>query len=138
MSARRTGRGLAVALVAALACGCSLPVRGAGGTTYHLIIGVGVVAVSDPERSAAVVSRAQSLGVAVSDRPGLALGIGYASSLVTTVADGAEDVRIEVADSPTGPLTVDVDRALLTPTSPVPQAAGPPHVPQPLEEEERE
>jgi hypothetical protein len=106
----------------ATACaGCALPLRAPSGTTYHLIVGIGLVAVSDPEQTAAVVTQAQSLGVAISDRPGLKLGIGYASSTVTTVAEGAEDVRIEAADHPGGPLTVIIDKAQLAPrTPPVP------------------
>lgn len=102
-------------LVALLTVGCAIPVRCESGTTYHLIVGIGVVAVSDPDQSAAVVTQAQSIGVAISDRPGLKLGVGYASSMVTTVAEGAEDVRIEAADYPGGPLTVTVDKAELAP-----------------------
>jgi hypothetical protein len=103
-------------LLATLCGGCAFPVRSSSGTTYHLIVGVGVVAVSDPDQSAAVVTQAQSVGVAITDRPGLKLGIGYASSTVTTVAEGAEDVRIEAAEYPGGPLTVTVDKAELGPS----------------------
>lgn len=53
----------------------------------------------------------QVLGVQVSDRPGLKLGLGYASGVVTTVSDGAEDVRAEVSHWPFGPLKIEVDRA---------------------------
>ncbi|MDX2166063.1 MAG: hypothetical protein SF182_03340 [Deltaproteobacteria bacterium] len=113
MSARR-GRSTAL-LLAMLCSGCALPLRSSSGTTYHLIVGIGVVAVSDPDRTAAVVTQAQSVGVAISDRPGLKLGIGYASSTVTSVAEGAEDVRIEAAHYPGGPLTVNVDKADLAP-----------------------
>jgi hypothetical protein len=103
-------------MLAALACGgCALPLQSSSGTTYHVIIGFGVVAVSDPEQTAAVVTQAQSIGAAISNRPGLTLGIGYASSTVTTVADGAEDVRIEAAGHPGGALTVTVDTAHLAP-----------------------
>ncbi|MBX3024576.1 hypothetical protein KF840_06675 [bacterium] len=103
-------------LLLVIACGgCAIPVRTSSTTTYHLIVAIGVVAVSDPEHTAAVVTRAQSLGVAVSDRPGLKLGVGYASSTVTSVSEGAEDVRIEAADRPFGPLTITVDKAALAP-----------------------
>jgi hypothetical protein len=106
---------LTAVLLAALCGGCALPIRTSSGTTYHVILGFGVVAVSDPDQSAAVVTHAQSVGVAITDRPGLKLGVGYASSTVTTVAEGAEDVRIEASDYPGGPLTVTVDKAELAP-----------------------
>jgi hypothetical protein len=110
-----TARLVCAAAAGFTAGGCSLPLRDASGTTYHLIIGIGVVAVSDPAQTAAVVTQAQSLGIAVSDRPGLVFGVGYASSTVTSVADGAEDVIIEAAEYPGGPLTITVDRARLAP-----------------------
>lgn len=104
-----------IVLLAMTSSGCAIPVRTSSTTTYHLIAAIGVVAVSDPERTAAVVTQAQSLGVAITDRPGLKLGIGYASSTVTSVGEGAEDVRIEAADYPGGPLIVTVDKAELAP-----------------------
>lgn len=116
MGTARRSRTVAL-LIAALCGGCALPVRTSSGTTYHVIIGFGVVAVSDPDQTAAVVTHAQSIGVAITDRPGLKLGVGYASNTVTTVAEGAEDVRIEASDYPGGPLTVTVDKADLAPRS---------------------
>jgi hypothetical protein len=56
--------------LAALAMGCTstrtagvvVPIPAGGGTTYHLILGFGVVRVNDANPSAAVVTDAQSWG----------------------------------------------------------------------------
>jgi hypothetical protein len=56
------------------------------------------------------------LGVLVSDRPGPKFAIGYSSASVVSVADGAEDVRVEVSRRPMGPVIVDTQRAKLTGT----------------------
>lgn len=80
---------------------------------YHLIIGVGVVAVSELDDEAVVATNANSLGVAISNRPGMKVGLGYASSSVVSVADGAVDVRVEVSRRPFGRLTVDTQKAEL-------------------------
>lgn len=55
----------------------------------------------------------QALGLSISDRPGLKLGIGYSSSTVVTVADGAEDVRVEISKMPGGPIIIDTQSAIL-------------------------
>lgn len=77
------------------------------GVTYHLIIGFGVVRTKRATNDAVVATDARSLGVVVSDRPGLKLGIGYSASTVVTVPAGAEDVRVEVSRQPFGPFVVD-------------------------------
>jgi hypothetical protein len=104
-----------LAATAALATGCTsaqtpgivVPIPAGGGTTYHLIIGLGVVKVNDTKQSAAVVTDSHSLGLVVSDRPGLKLGVGYASSSVVSVPPNATDVRIDVSRQPWGPLRVE-------------------------------
>ncbi|MBI3784186.1 MAG: hypothetical protein HY270_12390 [Deltaproteobacteria bacterium] len=79
--------------------------------TYHLVVGFGLVRTKQAENSAVVATDARSLGVVISDRPGLKLGIGYAASTVVTVPPGAEDVRVEVSRQPFGPFVVDAAAA---------------------------
>ena len=110
--APRAHRYLWLAAIALSACS-GIPIRGSDGTQYHVILGFGIVAVHDGCPSALVVSRAQALGISLSDRPGLRFGAGYSSSLVVSVADGAEDVRAEISALPSGALNVDAPRAQL-------------------------
>jgi len=49
----------------------------------------------------------------ITDRPGLKFALGYAASQVVSVADGAEDVRVEVRRRPGGLITVEVPKAQL-------------------------
>ncbi|HJU06221.1 MAG TPA: hypothetical protein VJ692_13815 [Nitrospiraceae bacterium] len=100
-------------LGAVLLGGCTLPIQGQGNTTHHLIVGVGVCSVNDPKDKAVVTTDTHALGLSVSDRPGLKFGLGYSSSTVVTVGDGAEDVRIEVSKTLGGPLIVDTQSAIL-------------------------
>lgn len=93
--------------------GCVVTVPGKGHTTHHVILGFGIVSVNEPENQAVVTTDAQALGISLSDRPGLRLGLGYSSSTVVSVAAGAEDVRVEVSKSPGGPLIVDTQSAIL-------------------------
>ena len=53
------------------------------------------------------------MGIGVSDQVGLKVGIGYASSTVVAVPDGAEDVRVEVSQKLGGPLMVETPKAKL-------------------------
>lgn len=99
-----------------------------------LVVGIGLVSIHDRTNRAVVATSTQVLGLQVSDRPGLKLGLGYASGVVTTVSDGAEDVRAEVSHWPWGPLKIEVDRARFTnltpvfslPTTPSPSNPAPP------------
>jgi hypothetical protein len=79
----------------------------ADGVTYHLVIGFGLIRTKSADNAAVVATDAQSLGLVVSDRPGLKLGIGYAASTVVTVPPEAEDVRVEVSRQPFGPFVVE-------------------------------
>lgn len=97
--------------------GCVV-ISGKNQTKYHLILGLGVVAVSDVNQTSMVATDVHSLGVMVSDRPDIKLAIGYVSSAVVTVAEGARDVRAEVSRKPWGPLVVDVPSATLQDNTP--------------------
>ena len=90
--------------------GCVVSVPGDGKRSSHVIIGFGVVRVARPENEPVIATDTAALGLSISDRPGLKMGLGYSSSTVVTVADGAEDVRLEVSKRPWKPLTVETQR----------------------------
>ena len=116
--------GIAIALLSlslvASCCGTNknsfaIPLRGEEGSVHYLIIGVGVVTVPGTEaRTAVQATQMQSLGVAISDQPVTKLGVGYMSSTVVSVPDGAKDVRVEVSQVPGGPLRVETQNSLIT------------------------
>ncbi len=109
----------------ALLTGCIyLPSK--SGTGRVLVVGIGLVTVNDRTNQAMVATSTQVLGVEVSHRPGLKFAVGYASGVVTTVSDGAEDVRAEVSHYPFGPVNVTVQKAdLAFPTNET-EAPNPP------------
>jgi len=77
-------------------------------SVHYLVIGLGVVTVPKPEsRTAVLATRAHTIGVQVSDQPGLKLGVGYSSGSVVAIPDTAEDVRVEISEKPGEPLIVD-------------------------------
>lgn len=95
--------------------GCSgVPIHTKNGTTHYLIIGLGVVSVNHSNQTAAVVTAQHSIGIIMSSQPRLNFGAGYSSSLTTLIPDGAQDVRIEASRRPFGPITVDVQSAILS------------------------
>lgn len=96
-----------VPALAVTACAC-ITIPGRDGVDYHLIVGLGVVRTKASDDGSVVATDARSLGVVVSDRPGLKLGVGYSSSTVVSVPDGAEDVRVEVSRRPWGPFVLEV------------------------------
>lgn len=91
--------------------------RHEGGSIHYLILGVGIVTVPKPETQTAVLAtKAQALGINISDQPGLKLGLGYSSSTVVAIPDNADDVRVEVSQRPGGPLKVESPMAKLQKT----------------------
>jgi hypothetical protein len=102
-------RSILLVLFAIILSGC-ICIPGKGGTRHYVIVGFGIVSVNESE-DAITATQTQALGVSISDRPGLKLGIGYASSTVVTVAPGAEDVRVEISKRPGAPLIVDTQSA---------------------------
>jgi hypothetical protein len=99
--------------------GC-VTISGKNNSRYHIILGFGVVAVSDPDQSALVATDVHALGMTISDRPDVKFSMGYTSSAVVTVAAGAHEVRAEVARKPWGPLIVDTHSATLRQALPLP------------------
>lgn len=85
-----------------LGSGC-VPIK-RGGTTHYLILGAGIVSVSNTNKEVAQVSRANAIGVMASER-GMKLGYG-AESTVSIKTN--ENVVIEVRKAPFGPLKIDV------------------------------
>jgi hypothetical protein len=82
-----------------------------------VVIGLGVVSVHENPKDAIVATDAQDLGLCITDRPGVKIAVGYLSSTVVSVADGAKDVRVEVTRRPFGPLRVEAAKAKLEPSS---------------------
>src|SRR5436190_11692824 len=90
------GRTLAVTLViffslifngcSRLTCCMSFPVQGGQESIHYVVIGFGIVSIPKPEQKIALLAtKVQSLGVNISDQPGLKLGVGYASSTIVAV-----------------------------------------------------
>lgn len=110
----RSAAATIVATCVTISTGGCIPIPGKGGVTHHIVIGFGVVSVREGEKDAVVATHVNALGVAISDRPGMKLGVGYTESTVVSVNQGAEDVRIEVSRVPGGPLVVECPRARLS------------------------
>lgn len=99
-------------IIAVLLCGCVA--RLDSGDTHkarYLIIGLGMVWVNDSVPEAATVSGVKSLGITVSDRPGLKLAVGYTDSYAVTVPDGKADVMVEFSQKADGEAKVEVIHA---------------------------
>ncbi len=93
---------------------CSgLKIKGGNGETYYLILGLGLVTTNDTQKNALVATDSHSLGLIVSNRPGVKLALGYSESTVVTVAPGAKDVRAEISKKPGGPLIVEIPSAIM-------------------------
>ena len=103
----KTPRNTLFAVTLALWVSACLAIPGRGGTTHIVVLGFGIVSVNDRNPNAVVATDTQALGVYVTDRPGLRLGVGYSSSVVVSVSGGAEDVRVEASRGPGGPLLVE-------------------------------
>lgn len=99
-----------IALMLVLLAGCSLPFKNGKGTTYHLIIGAGLVTTHSNDTNAVIATRTKALGVSVSDQPGTKLAVGYSSSKVVSVAEGNNNVLVEIEDNANGDLVAKVDQ----------------------------
>lgn len=96
-------------------CCLSLPIQGDQSSIHYMVIGFGIISVPKPEQKTAVLAtKMQSLGVSVSNQPGMKIGIGYTSGSLVAVPNGAEDVRVEVSQKLGGPLIVETQKAQLT------------------------
>ncbi|MHB8067597.1 MAG: hypothetical protein ACYDIC_06815 [Desulfobaccales bacterium] len=101
-----------MAILATLTCGCIARLDpGDTQKARYLIIGLGIVWVNDSKPEAATVSGVKSLGVTVSDRPGMKLAVGYTDSYAVTVPDGKADVVIDFSQNLSGDAKVEVTHA---------------------------
>lgn len=102
----RFGLSVIFLLFCSVVSGCiSIPRK--NGTVHYLVVGFGIVSVNDAAAPAVTATNAHVLGISVSDRPSSTLAIGYSSSTVLTIADGAEDVRVEISKLPGRPIIVE-------------------------------
>jgi hypothetical protein len=92
--------------------GC-ISIPGKNGTKHYLIVGLGIVSVNDSQIPAVIATDAHTLGISISDQPGLKLAVGYSSSTVVSIPDEADDVRVEVSKIPGSPIVIDVPSARL-------------------------
>ena len=90
---------LAVSLLL-LGSGC-LPIQ-RDGTTHYLVLGFGIVSVNNTNTTLAQVSRANALGVLVSNH---GVTAGYASESLVCIKTN-ENIVVEVQQSPFKPLNV--------------------------------
>lgn len=67
----------------ALLSGC-VPLT-SNGVKHTLVLGFGIVSTPAIEKPAAQITRTKSIGLVLSDQPGMRAGLGYTSSLVTQV-----------------------------------------------------
>lgn len=93
--------------------GC-IAIPGKNGTTHHLIIGIGLVSVNESSAQTVLATDSHALGISISNQPGLKFVAGYSSNTMVSVADGADDVRVEVSKFPGGPFVVEVPSAKFT------------------------
>lgn len=86
-----------------------------GESIRYFVFGFGMLTVPKTNKEVAVTAtKLDALGVSLSDQPGLKLGIGYSSSTVVLVPNGAEDVRVEIGSCAGDGMTVDTQRAKLS------------------------
>lgn len=88
------------------------------GTHHTLIIGLGVVSVNQTNPAAATVTSMHTLGM-VANQNGLTAG--YSANFITSVPDGAEDVRIEASQHLFAPIKIEVQKTQLTKTNQINQ-----------------
>ncbi|NWF92329.1 MAG: hypothetical protein HXY46_05395 [Syntrophaceae bacterium] len=102
---------LMLILLTGALCSCSgLKIRDRDGSVHHLIIGFGLVTVPHNAGNCGVLAtKAQSLGIHVSDQPGLKFSVGYGSSSTVAVPETTENIVVEVSQRPFGPLIVELN-----------------------------
>ena len=91
-----------VVFIALLICGC-VPIR-TNGTTHYIVIGIGIVSVSNTNQYAASITSETAIGAYVSEDGG---GIGYKSKQQIMVSTNA-DMTIEVFHVPFEKWKVDI------------------------------
>ncbi len=102
-------------LYALVLSACSpLAFKGKDNSIQYVILGFGVVTVPKPQNEVAIIAaKATTLGISISNQPGLRFSLGYTSGFFLTIPDHAKDVRLEVYERLGGPITVDTINAEL-------------------------
>jgi hypothetical protein len=91
-----------------------LEFKGKDNSIQYVILGFGVVTVPKSEDEIAITAaKATTLGISISNQPGLRFSLGYTSGFFLTIPDHAKDVRLEVYERLGGPITVDTINAEL-------------------------
>lgn len=92
--------------LALLFCGCSgIKISDGKGSIHHLIVGIGIVTCPDTRTENGILAtKSNSLGLQISNQPGLKFALGYASSYVTAIPETADNVLVEIFQRPFGPL----------------------------------
>lgn len=101
--------GLALAMLLA-ATGC-LSFSGSDGTTYHVILGLGVVRTKSAANAAASITDTRVLGVHASIGHENEFTAGYSGETAISVTPQAKDVRLEVSEKPWTPLRTTISSA---------------------------
>ncbi len=76
-------------ILAILLQSCAIPIPGSPETRHFLIIGVGVTAHKTAKDEAATVISSRSLGLTISDMPGVKASLGFASTKMVSVNQNA-------------------------------------------------
>ena len=88
--------------------------RGKDNSIQYVILGFGMVTVPKSEGEVAVTAaKATTLGLSISNQPGLRFSLGYTSGFFLAIPDHAKDVRLEVYERLRGAITVDTINAEL-------------------------
>ncbi len=102
-------------IIAAFTCGCVMRTdSGDNHKARYLVIGLGVVWVNDSKPEVATVSGVKSVGITVSDRPGMKLSVGYTDSYAVNVPDGQANVLVEFSQKLDGDAKVEVTPAKIS------------------------
>ena len=94
---------------------CSpLTIKGKDGSIKYIILGFGVVTVPKNMNDIAITAtKMNTLGMSISNQPGLKFSLGYSSGFFVTVPDHASDVRLEVNQKLDGTIILDTINAEL-------------------------
>ncbi|MBU1052571.1 MAG: hypothetical protein KKC46_01940 [Proteobacteria bacterium] len=96
-----------ISLLSCLLCGCSIPINGQNGTTHHLIVGLGVVTVKQPnENNGVLVTKTESIGAQISDQPTIHFAIGYSKSNVVSIPETTNNIVLEISQKTLGPINI--------------------------------
>ncbi len=97
-------------LLSLFCASCSIPIKGKNESVHHLIIGIGIVTTAKEDKNIGVLAvKTQTIGLQLSDQPGLKFALGYSDSSVVSVPETTENIVVEVNQPVLGPLTVEVN-----------------------------